>query len=158
MEMVKRLRAMNKKEGKGEEIEAEEGGLEDELEGGCDKLRVSIFRGGVTPDPERAIEQFRDADVIVGPHGGGLMNMVYAKPNATVIVFPTRDWVSSPAAFDSYFSHACAALGLRYVVVPEVVTGFYENYTMEAEHIDQIESIVAQALLTASQSCAADGE
>ena len=117
--------------------------------------------------------------MIVGPHGGGLMNMIYARPHTTVIVFPTLDWSPSsaaeaeassssssssspsppaassghfvaPAAFDEYFSHACAALRLNYVCVPEVSAGFYENYTLTAANVDQVEAIVARVLASPS--------
>jgi len=108
---------------------------------------VSVFQGGITPDPERAIKIFGSADVIIGPHGGGLMNMIFSKAATTVIIFPTIDAISAPSGFDQYFSHACAALGMEYVLMPGPVAEFYSNYTLDSTHIQMIESKVMGSLI-----------
>jgi capsular polysaccharide biosynthesis protein len=41
---------------------------------------VQLFSGGAQPDPRRAARAFGRAQAVVGPHGAGLANLVYAEP------------------------------------------------------------------------------
>ena len=56
---------------------------------------VQVFVGGTTPDPRRAARAFGNAQAVVGPHGAGLANLVYAEPGTPVFLLPTYDGVYS---------------------------------------------------------------
>jgi len=74
------------------------------------KLTVRVFSDAAGSMPSTQAEilaLFASAQVIVGPHGAGLANMVVARPSATVVEARTR---SSPLCY----AHLADRLGLRY--------------------------------------------
>ncbi|KAH3762654.1 DUF563 domain-containing protein [Pelomyxa schiedti] len=70
----------------------------------------------------KQVETFANAVVIVGPHGAGFTNMMWAPPGATVILFPME-----PVS-DVCFGHMAAALGHDYIEVPQLTSYYYGHY------------------------------
>ncbi len=83
--------------------------------------------------PEQ-ISLFRDARVVVAPHGAGLANLVYCSPDTTVVEL-------FPAANSDLYYRLCAALGLKYFFAkgpdgdPAVLTP--ANYYIDGEIIER---------------------
>jgi hypothetical protein len=69
-------------------------------------------------------ELFAGAEVIVGPHGAGLTNMIFADPDrCQVVELPMRPHVNR------CFGYMAQALGLGYWVVPEFRSYYHTTYT-----------------------------
>jgi capsular polysaccharide biosynthesis protein len=83
---------------------------EDELEAALTPLGVTfIAAGGLSLSDQ--IEIFSGASLIIGAHGAGLANLLFAPPGATVLeIFP-------PSYGTASFFAASAGLGHRYVCV-----------------------------------------
>ena len=71
---------------------------------------------------EMQMRQFRGARVMIGGHGAGLANMLFAAPNAAVVEFPMAPHV------DRCFEHMAHALGHAYHVVPALRSFYYGRY------------------------------
>ena len=68
-------------------------------------------------------ELFAGAEVIVGPHGAGLTNMIFADPDrCQVVELPMRPHVNR------CFGYMAQALGLGYWVVPEFRSYYHTTY------------------------------
>ena len=65
---------------------------------------VRVHVGGRRPDPEGAVRDFGTVNLVIGPHGAALANVVYCEPGTDVIMFPTCDGGGCPSAADAYFS------------------------------------------------------
>ena len=89
---------------------------------------------------------FGTIDIIVGPHGAGLCNVLFAE-RAAMVLLPLCDSVGCPAAQDVYFTYIAAALGVK-LVIPEGPRGesAYLNYTVTdgPEQVDGIVRIVRE--------------
>ena len=62
---------------------------------------------------------FSDADLIIGPHGAGLTNIMFSPAGSTLLYFPTKPMV------DSCFANIAAAVGITVYTVPEVNAYYY---------------------------------
>lgn len=82
------------------------------------------------------ISLFRNAQIIIGPHGAGLTNMIFAPSNATVIEFSMDPHVNR------CFGYMAMALGLDYWLVPQVLAFYYQNYVMDAKKADYVMRLV----------------
>ena len=49
------------------------------------KFKFEVFSDDPVPPFEKQMEMFRRAAVIIGSHGGGLVNMVYSEPGTVVV-------------------------------------------------------------------------
>ena len=90
-------------------------------------------------DPYTYQEQlniFCNADIIMGPHGAGLVNILYAKPGATLVEFPTDPHVNRCFGFLSL------ALGFSYWAVPAVMANYYSTYNMTEGQADTVIRVV----------------
>ncbi len=110
---------------------------------------VSVFIGGITIDLPKALSFFYDADVIIGPHGAGLANMIMAPEDAAVILIPMCDDVGCPSSQDIYFGYLAGALGLKFATTEgseENLATFFTNYTASGDLIDQVIELTERAL------------
>eukprot|EP00211_Chloroparvula_japonica_P001497 CAMPEP_0119121998 /NCGR_PEP_ID=MMETSP1310-20130426/2382_1 /TAXON_ID=464262 /ORGANISM="Genus nov. species nov., Strain RCC2339" /LENGTH=583 /DNA_ID=CAMNT_0007111599 /DNA_START=612 /DNA_END=2366 /DNA_ORIENTATION=- len=80
------------------------------------------------------VDIFYKADIIIGAHGAGLVNMVFCRPNAKVIIFPMEPHC------DHTYEYISSALGLDYWIVSDVTSYYYKSYGSLSEK--QMESIV----------------
>lgn len=72
-------------------------------------MQFVVYEGKDEPGSfEGAIETFRDARVVVGPHGGGLSNVVFSPANTVVME------VSLETEETGEYEYMSNALGLRY--------------------------------------------
>ncbi|CEO98857.1 unnamed protein product (mitochondrion) [Plasmodiophora brassicae] len=87
----------------------------------------------------RIIDQarrFANADLIVGPHGAGLTNMMFAQDKATIVYLPTE-----PMA-DHCFGNLAAALEMTLLPVRNV-TAFYRGpYLLDDALVDAVVNVV----------------
>lgn len=60
----------------------------------------------------------------MGPHGAGLINMVYLPDNASVVEFPMHPQCNR------CFGYVASILGLDYWLVPEIATFYHLKYSM----------------------------
>lgn len=104
-------------------------------------LGLIAWRGGATPDIERAANDWSRAALIIGPHGAGLANLIHCLPGTNVIVLPAADAHGAPSASDEYILHLARALDLRlsFLVMENNPTMFF-NYSEFSE--DQLRTIV----------------
>jgi tetratricopeptide (TPR) repeat protein len=114
---------------------------------------VEIFNGGISFDVERNMRTFGVADVIVGPHGAGLANMLMCKRKTSIIMLTTCDDRGCPSSSDSYFGYLAKSLDMNIVGVQSGPhSSFFGNYTLDdgdgrIEQIDGIVDAVENALI-----------
>ena len=70
------------------------------------------------------LDIFEHADVILGGHGAGLTNMIYAPDNVSVVEFPMTPQCNR------CFGYIAAAFQYDYWIVPEVTCFYHLKYTM----------------------------
>ena len=101
----------------------------------------------VFPEPAPSIikqkEMFATARIIVGPHGAGISNIIFAAPNQTaVIVFPVKT-----IQFDPPFSNLAVSLGMYFWTLPNVSSHYATDYEDSDESFTYIVKAVQQASL-----------
>ena len=103
-----------------------------------------VFEGGALT--RRGIEQqahtFRRADVIIGPHGAGLTNMLFAADNASVVEFAVVPQM------DRCYAYMALALGFDYWLVPEISAAYGDQYELTADSVylvvDHVRGLLAR--------------
>ncbi|KAJ8598855.1 hypothetical protein CTAYLR_010448 [Chrysophaeum taylorii] len=119
--------------------------LEDKFRG---HYEVKTWRGGVTPDVERAARDWSRAALVLGPHGAGLANFVHCAKGTPILVLPARDAVGVPSSSDDYFLHAAKALGLRlqFLYIDSYPPLFFNYSAFSPAQIDAIVDAADAAL------------
>ena len=82
----------------------------------------------VDPSELSLIEQaklFQGADVVIGPHGAGLVNVIFCKVGTVVVELPTIEHAGM-----LFFQDISTALGLRHAIVPSVAIDKEDRYAM----------------------------
>jgi len=106
--------------------------------------RLKVFSGLSSTSTQTAlgahIELFQSADVIIGPHGAGLTNMVYARPGTSVVEF-----VMEPHC-NRCFGYVAAALDLDYWALPQVSTFYHLKYEMTKDKAATVEAFLRNLL------------
>lgn len=94
---------------------------------GTPPLDVQQLGPGALPLVD-AIELVRDAAVVVGVHGAGLTNAMFAPRGAALVEVALAE-----AVYGSYYRHLASALGLRYAAVRGQVAprGFYGSLDVD---------------------------
>ena len=72
-------------------------------------LEFELFIDNPSPPMQAAMFMFNRADLVVGPHGAGLSNLVYCKPGTLVI-----EGVCNPPHVNMCYQWTAHVLGLRY--------------------------------------------
>ena len=111
------------------------------------KFSVEIFTGGISFDVERNMKVFGSADLVVGPHGAGLANMLMCKKETSIVLLPSCDAVGCPSSADSYFGYLASALGFEMVAVkngPKAT--FFSNYSIVEEQAHSIVGVVEDVM------------
>jgi len=80
--------------------------------------------GGAGTTLQTQFDMYESADIILGPHGAGLTNMVFAQDNVSVVEFPM-----APQA-NRCFGYIAATFQIDYWIVPEVTCFYHLKYTM----------------------------
>lgn len=83
---------------------------------------------------------FQRADVVVGLHGACMSNLIFSKPNTTLVEFPVR------SKYWDVFGYMSAALDLDYWIVPDVSSNFLGPLTLNRSKIDSIIRTTLEAL------------
>jgi capsular polysaccharide biosynthesis protein len=79
---------------------------EKELEGKLQKCGVEVIRAETLPFDEQ-VRRFREADLVVGPHGAGLSNIVWTRDAELLEIFPCS-W------FNDCYARITRSLGFEY--------------------------------------------
>ena len=100
----------------------------------------------------KQIELFSTAQVVIGTHGGGLTNVIFARPNTTVVEFTLH------GLHGRHFGHLSHALELDYrVVVTDHPTTYNDNLTVNVDRLSR--TLVAvddfRATMAADEAAAA---
>ncbi|MEM1281777.1 MAG: glycosyltransferase family 61 protein, partial [Cyanobacteria bacterium P01_H01_bin.152] len=98
--------------------------------------RLVVFTGQ-QPLSEQ-IDIFRQAGLVIGPHGAGLTNILYCRPGTRVVEFPVV-----PMRLNQ-FAHLAAALDLEYWIVPTVTTHYQGTYTLDSYNLKDVINLVKQ--------------
>lgn len=123
------------------EVEMEEiliGLLEDRF---GDNLYVhNVGSGRVKPRVPLTLQDqldlFGGAKLVIGPHGAGLVNMVYAPNDVSVIEFPMKPQCNR------CFGYIAMALSLDYWIVPEVNCFYHLKYQMSKKKATAVMDVV----------------
>lgn len=86
------------------------------------------------------IELFKQAAVIMGPHGAGLSNMMWAAKGSVVIEFPI-----SPN-YNVCFGNLARVLGHKYWVIPELKGCYYGKYQLSKTGLIRLAGTLRSAL------------
>ena len=86
------------------------------------------------------VELFRHARIVIGPHGAGLTNLLFCAPGTSVVEFPIV-----PMRLNHY-GHLAAALDLDYWLVPGLEAHYQGHYTITAENLAEVLSLVKRLL------------
>ena len=116
-----------------------------ELKNTFGQYSVEVFAGGISFDVQQNMKVFGSADVVVGPHGAGLANLLMCKKDTSLVLLPTCDAVGCPSSSDSYFGYLAAALDFGIVGVKKGPTAsFFGNYTLGKGEVgvEQVDAVV----------------
>lgn len=91
-----------------------------------DELHVFGANNTEPATMQEQMDVFGAAEIVIGPHGAGLANILFCKPSAAVIEFPMEPHCNR------CFGYMSVGLGLDYWVVPEL-TCFYNLWY----HVDE---------------------
>ena len=86
------------------------------------------------------LDIFQNAKIVIGAHGAGLVNMVYAQRNITVVEFPMKPHCNR------CFGYIAMALDIDYWVVPEVNTFYHLKYSMNQKKAQAVMDVVEEAM------------
>ena len=94
----------------------------------CECCQVFHGRGnaGGVDGIDAHVNIFRTAQVIFGPHGAGLSNMIFAPQNASVLEFSMKPHCNR------CFGFMAMALGMDYWLVPQVSCFYHLRYEMDS--------------------------
>ena len=82
------------------------------------------------------LDLFGGAKIIIGPHGAGLVNMMYAPADVSVIEFPMKPQCNR------CFGYIAMALNLDYWIVPEINTFYHLKYKMSKKKAAAVMEVV----------------
>ena len=77
------------------------------------KFKFEVFSDDPVPPFEKQMEMFRRAVVIIGPHGAGLVNMMYSEPGTVVV-----EGTGSPPRLNLCFVRLAYILGHHHHAIP----------------------------------------
>lgn len=97
---------------------------------GDDKFHV--FRAAPSTTLMDQARLFSRAQVIIGPHGAGLSNMMFAPMGVTIVYFPIRP------AVDNCFANLAAAIGAKLHPVDSFNAYYNGPYIADDVHIDLV--------------------
>eukprot|EP00759_Apiculatamorpha_spiralis_P018520 PhF_6_TR24842/c0_g2_i1/m.34267 len=83
---------------------------------------------------------FFNADIIIGPHGACLANLVFAREGTSVIVFPMEPYS------DNVWGYLTQALRQDYWVVPELASYYYQHYAVSPMSIHAVQETLRHVL------------
>ncbi|XXQ32082.1 Glycosyltransferase 61 catalytic domain-containing protein [Plasmodiophora brassicae] len=83
---------------------------------------------------------FSQAHLVIGPHGAGLTNILFAQPGASLVYFPMTPVV------DSCFAHLAAVVNASLHVVPEMSAYYLGPYKATVEAVNAVIATVDRVI------------
>lgn len=88
------------------------------------------------------ILMFKDVRLIVGPHGAGLSNIIFATPGSTVLIeFPVKE-----NSLQFFYSHITAALDFYHWMIPSVSSTYYGYYPKNEDTVSNLITSISSAM------------
>ena len=101
------------------------------------KDNLYVFR---SLDVQGQFDLFQNAKIILGPHGSGFTNMLWAEDGATVIEFPL-------------IPHENRNMGMLammcnhdFWLIPSISASYYDKYTINDENLASLLRLLTQAI------------
>ncbi|CEO99054.1 Glycosyltransferase 61 catalytic domain-containing protein [Plasmodiophora brassicae] len=115
---------------------------------GPDCLHVFVAEPGKKPgvdthESKTLLEQvalFASAELVIGPHGAGLSNIVFARDGCDLVYFPTNPMV------DNCFAHLAAAVNARLHPVDAVTAYYFGPYHLDDAKIQAVVDTVTRVI------------
>lgn len=98
------------------------------------------YKNKTAPSLLDQVHLFSRAEMIISPHGAGLVNMMYAPANASVVYFPLKSMV------DQHFARLAAVLGFSLHPVSDM-NAFYSGTYFATEHSVQATAKVIREIM-----------
>ncbi|CEO99059.1 hypothetical protein PBRA_007173 [Plasmodiophora brassicae] len=113
---------------------------------GC--LHVFVAEPGKKPgvdahESKTLLEQvalFASAELVIGPHGAGLSNIMFARDGCDLVYFPTNPMV------DNCFAHLAAAVNARLHPVDAVTAYYFGPYHLDDAKIQAVVDTVTRVI------------
>ena len=79
---------------------------------------------------QKQLDLFQNIEIMLGPHGAGLTNMLWAPNGTSVIEFPLKPHSNRNMAMLAY------AANMDYWILPEINCNYYLKYTVDKNGVD----------------------
>ena len=86
------------------------------------------------------LDLFEHAQIIIGPHGAGLTNMIWSSNHTSVIEFNLSPFVNRNLGF------LAMATEMDYWIVPQISTNLYLKYTIDGEDVAAVLRLVKHVI------------
>jgi len=97
----------------------------------ANNAELRVFVGNET-SASATVRLFSGAAMVVGPHGGGLSNVLFCQDGASLVEF------ALPEPTMRFYAHAAVALSLDYWVVTAPPDSFRKDFEINADEVEQV--------------------
>ena len=106
----------------------------------CELTSCQVFGGDHSPNIYTSLRDqmalFSQADIIIGPHGAGLANMMWCQDGTSVIEFPLVPYANRNLGM------LAMAAGMDYYLLPEISANYHLKYHVTREGVDAAVALV----------------
>jgi len=99
------------------------------------KALITVDYGNTTL--RKQAEVFAKADIVLGPHGAGLTNILFCKPQTHIVLMPL-----APDCLDSSMPHLAAALDHVLWSAPWLTTDYYGEYSITNHRLTRLRELL----------------
>ena len=97
-------------------------------------MHIQVFGGDHSPNTYKSLRDqmalFSQADIILGPHGAGLANMLWCQTGSSVIEFPLVPYANRNLGM------LAMASGMDYHLLPEISANYHLKYRVTGAGVD----------------------
>jgi len=95
---------------------------------------------------EAQATQFSDADIVIGPHGAGLSNMLFSPPGCHVVLLPL-----APDCLDASMAHLAFALDHFVWSAPWLEGDYYGEYSITNHRLVRLKELMQYVVTTKAE-------